>query len=545
MKTISFTSNTFLMPQSESWKILKKNFLLKFNSLNNFENILLDNNSDFNVILLTIQDLIEYPLYDLSTKNKNLKKKKIKCIFDLIKKNLAQKKIVLIIDYFYPTHFNRNIKNNTIEDYLIHYIQNLSYEFKNNKNFYCLDIRNIFFRNNEKYDYRMQYLTTSRYSNSNLKSINIIINQFLERIYKPSKKVIILDCDNTLWGGVVGELGCHNIILGEENEGKAYVDFQKSLKRLKNEGVILCVASKNNYQDVIEVFKKNKNMVLSKEDITLFKVNWKNKSDNIFEISKELNLGIESFTFFDDNPIERDQVQKNLKTIEVINPDGDVSNWATQILDSTNLCKINFSEEDKNKTKHYHNILKFKDEQSRNSNEKNFLMNIGLKAKLINFSSENKIRALQLIQKTNQFNLNTKRYDEKELQYFSEERKNKIYLFSLKDKYGDHGIVGLTMLRQKKEKMFIENFLISCRVLGRYLDSWMMKKIFTYAKKSKCQTVIGKYTKSNKNDLVKDFYTLFGFKKSKPKIILNKKEIFYICDVNKLNLTINIDRLYK
>ena len=545
MKTISFTSNTFLMPQSESWKILKKNFLLKFNSLNNFENILLDNNSDFNVILLTIQDLIEYPLYDLSTKNKNLKKIKIKYIFDLIKKNLAQKKIVLIIDYFYPTHFNRNIKNNTIEDYLIHYIQNLSYKFKNNKNFYCLDIRNIFFRNNEKYDYRMQYLTTSRYSNSNLKSINIIINQFLERIYKPSKKVIILDCDNTLWGGVVGELGCHNIILGEENEGKAYVDFQKSLKRLKNEGVILCVASKNNYQDVIEVFKKNKNMVLSKEDITLFKVNWKNKSDNIFEISKELNLGIESFTFFDDNPIERDQVQKNLKTIEVINPDGDVSNWATQILDSTNLCKINFSEEDKNKTKHYHNILKFKDEQSRNSNEKNFLMNIGLKAKLINFSSENKIRALQLIQKTNQFNLNTKRYDEKELQYFSEERKNKIYLFSLKDKYGDHGIVGLTMLRQKKEKMFIENFLISCRVLGRYLDSWMMKKIFTYAKKSKCQTVIGKYTKSNKNDLVKDFYTLFGFKKSKPKIILNKKEIFYICDVNKLNLTINIDRLYK
>ena len=545
MKTISFTSNTFLMPQSESWKILKKNFLLKFNSLNNFENILLDNNSDFNVILLTIQDLIEYPLYDLSTKNKNLKKIKIKYIFDLIKKNLAQKKIVLIIDYFYPTHFNRNIKNNTIEDYLIHYIQNLSYKFKNNKNFYCLDIRNIFFRNNEKYDYRMQYLTTSRYSNSNLKSINIIINQFLERIYKPSKKVIILDCDNTLWGGVVGELGCHNIILGEENEGKAYVDFQKSLKRLKNEGVILCVASKNNYQDVIEVFKKNKNMVLSKEDITLFKVNWKNKSDNIFEISKELNLGIESFTFFDDNPIERDQVQKNLKTIEVINPDGDVSNWATQILDSTNLCKINFSEEDKNKTKHYHNILKFKDEQSRNSNEKNFLMNIRLKAKLINFSSENKIRALQLIQKTNQFNLNTKRYDEKELQYFSEERKNKIYLFSLKDKYGDHGIVGLTMLRQKKEKMFIENFLISCRVLGRYLDSWMMKKIFTYAKKSKCQTVIGKYTKSNKNDLVKDFYTLFGFKKSKPKIILNKKEIFYICDVNKLNLTINIDRLYK
>jgi len=545
MKTISFTSNTFLMPQSESWKILKKKFLLKFNSLNNFENILLDNSSDFNVILLTIQDLIEYPLYDLSTKNKNLKKKKIKCIFDLIKKNLAQKKIVLIIDYFYPTHFNRNIKNNTIEDYLIHYIQNLSYEFKNNKNFYCLDIRNIFFRNNEKYDYRMQYLTTSRYSNSNLKSINIIINQFLERIYKPSKKVIILDCDNTLWGGVVGELGCHNITLGEENEGKAYVDFQKSLKRLKNEGVILCVASKNNYQDVIEVFKKNKNMVLSKEDITLFKVNWKNKSDNIFEISKELNLGIESFTFFDDNPIERDQVQKNLKTIEVINPDGDVSNWATQILDSTNLCKINFSEEDKNKTKHYHNILKFKDEQSRNSNEKNFLMNIGLKAKLINFSSENKIRALQLIQKTNQFNLNTKRYDEKELQYFSEERKNKIYLFSLKDKYGDHGIVGLTMLRQKKEKMFIENFLISCRVLGRYLDSWMMKKIFTYAKKSKCQTVIGKYTKSNKNDLVKDFYTLFGFKKSKQKIILNKKEIFYICDVNKLNLTINIDRLYK
>ena len=533
------------MPESESWKILKKKFLLKFNNLNNFENILLDNSSDFNVVLLTIQDLIEYPLYDLSIKNKNLKKKKIKYIFYLIKRNLAKKKIIFIFDYFYATHFNRSIKNNTIEDYLINYIQNLSYKFKNNKNFYCLDLRQIFFRNNVKHDYRMQYLTRSRYSNSNLNLINRIINQFLERVYTPSKKVIILDCDNTLWGGVVGELGCHNIILGEEDEGKAYVDFQKSLKRLKNEGIILCVASKNNYQDVIEVFKKNKNMILSKKDITLFKINWKNKSDNILEISKELNLGLESFVFFDDNPIERDQVHKNLKTVEVINPDGDVSNWATQILDNTNLCKINLSEEDKDKTKHYHNILKFREERSRNSNEKNFLMNIGLKAKIINFSSENKIRALQLIQKTNQFNLNTKRYDERELQYFARGKQNKIYLFSLKDKYGDHGIVGLTMLTKKKKKMVIENFLISCRVIGRHLDSWMMKKIFTYAKKNKCLAVIGKYTKTNKNDLVKDFYTLFGFKRSKPKIILNKKEIFYLCDINKLKLTTDIEKFYK
>lgn len=545
MKTISFTSNTFLMPESEGWKMLKKNFFLKFNNFNHFENILLDTSSDFNVVLLTIQDLIEYPLYDLSIKNKNLKIKKIKYIFDLIKKNLVKKKIIFIFDYFYATHFNRSVKNNTIEDYLINYTQNLSYKFKNNKNFYYLDLRQVFFRNNEKYDYRMQYLTRSRYSNSNLKLVSRIINQFLERIYKPSKKVIILDCDNTLWGGVVGELGCYNIILGEEDEGKAYVDFQKSLKRLKNEGIILCIASKNNYRDVIEVFKKNKNMVLSIEDITLFKINWKNKSDNILEISKELNLGIESFTFFDDNPIERDQVSKNLKTIEVINPDDDVSNWPTQILDNANLCKINLSDEDKNKTKHYHNLLKFREEKNKNSNEENFLINIGLKAEIISFSSENKIRALQLIQKTNQFNLNTKRYDEKELQYFSRERKNKIFLFKLKDKYGDHGIVGLAMLKQKKKEMHIENFLISCRVVGRYLESWMIKNIFTYAKKVKCQTVIGKYTKTTKNDLVKDLYTLFGFKKFEPKKILDKKEILYKCDVNKLKLSMNIDRLYK
>jgi HAD superfamily phosphatase (TIGR01681 family) len=143
----------------------------------------------------------------------------------------------------------------------------------------------------------------------------------LERIQTSSKKVLILDCDNTLWGGIVGEDGYNGIRIGTDGEGLIFTDFQKSILRLKNEGVILCIVSKNNKEDVMEVLNKNKNMVLKLEDFSLVKANWKTKSQNIKDLSVELDLSLESFAFFDDNSLERDLVRKNLHKVHVIKDD--------------------------------------------------------------------------------------------------------------------------------------------------------------------------------------------------------------------------------
>jgi len=543
-KTISLTSSSFLINDSPVWNSLRKSYVLNFNEYRFYDQIL-KKESDFDVVILNFKDLVNYPIFDFSKKNKKQICNKIEKIFYILKKKIffTKKPLILFVDYYYSDTKIKSSQNFPLEEkiisFLIKKIKNL-FKFSN---FFYFNI-DIFNKSKNLFDNRLFYISKTRYSENCLRFISKITKMTLDRIQKPPKKVLILDCDNTLWGGVVGEDGYNNIRIGTDGEGSIFSDFQKSILRLKNEGVILCIASKNNLTDILEVFNKNKNMILKLSDFTSIKANWKTKTHNIQELSKELALSPESMVFFDDNPIERDQVKKNLKDVKVIKPDTDISNWPDQILEIFDFVNFKLTKEDLLKTHQYERRSRFIIEKNKINDELTFLKQIKLKAKIVKINKSNEQRFLQMIHKTNQFNLTTKRYSLLEISNFKKNKKNIIFMVRLNDKYGDHGLVSSIMLIQNENFIYIDNFLMSCRVLGRYLEQWILSKIFELGKRNKIKFIIGEYVPSKKNILVKELYKNYGFKKITNykdlpnqirKNFLNNSEI-YIARINDVKL---------
>ena len=359
--------------------------------------------------------------------------------------------------------------------------------------------------------------------------------------------MLVLDCDNTLWGGILGEEGFNKIQLGEEGIGKAFFDFQIKIKELKQKGILLALCSKNNEKDVLEVFKKNHFMVLKENDIVISKINWKEKSTNLLEISKDLNIGLDSIAFWDDNPLERDKVRNNLREVEVIEPDKEIVNWPDQLAKLNLFEKFTVTSDDLKKTLQYQNRAKFIKEKIKNINESKYLKSINLKPKLhkINYSKIN--RAVQLSQKTNQFNLRTIRYDQESLKKILKKSPNGCFLVSLADIYGDHGIIGMVCTIPINNKFFfLDTFLMSCRIFGRNLESWMLNELIKRMKTKKVKFLLAEYIPSKKNQIVANFLESNGFKKfsdyrTKEKIDLKfyknlRKGKIFICDLNKIKV---------
>ena len=393
------------------------------------------------------------------------------------------------------------------------------------------------------FDEKFYYLAKCRYSFDGLLNISNNINKILLRTESPAKKVLALDFDNTLWGGIIGEDGIHKISLGGDGEGNIYLNFQKSIMRLKNEGIILVGVTKNDLTIVNEIFEKNKNMFLKKKDFSVIYANWDRKSVNIKKISQNLDLGLSSFVFFDDNPMEREEVKKNLPQVEVIEPYDEISFWPQQIFDQFSLNKLVVTKDDIKKSHQYSLNLKFKSDKKINLNEEKFLDGLNLKAKKVKISKSNISRTMQIVQKTNQFNLRTIRYKEIDVSNNLNQKKKQIFLINLRDKYGDHGLIGLVVLHLSQKYIFVENIAVSCRVLGRYIEHWIMNEIKKIAKKNGIETIIGEYIKTERNVIVSDFFEKLNFKdfNSKDNIIDNYKNLFvkkskkYISKVNNIN----------
>jgi FkbH-like protein len=302
---------------------------------------------------------------------------------------------------------------------------------------------------------------------------------------KDKKKVLLLDCDNTLWGGVIGEDGYNKVLLGDEGVGLIFKNFQKIIKKLVNNGVLIALVSKNNESDVLEIFRKNKNMILKEKDITAMKVNWQEKSKNIIELSKELSLGTESFVFWDDNPIERKKVKMKVRNVTVIDPNKNIEEWPKQLANLDIFKTGNFTKEDKIKTQLYKIRDNFENNKKNYSDEIQYLKSINISIKTHDINKNNINRAEQLCNKTNQFNLNLKRLNQKEILKLAQKKNYDLKMLSLKDDYGEHGLIAIYGIYFSKDKFTIDLFAMSCRVLGRYLENWILNKIKNYAKEKK------------------------------------------------------------
>lgn len=327
------------------------------------------------------------------------------------------------------------------------------------------------------------------------------------------KKCLILDLDNTVWGGVVGDDGWENIQIGHGlGIGKAYTEFQEWVKKLKNRGIIVCVCSKNDEDKAKEPFEKNPEMVLKLDDISVFIANWENKADNIRTIQRILNIGFDSMVFLDDNPFERNLVRENVPGVLVPELPEDPGNYL-EYLYSLNLFETaSYSSADKDRTKQYQIEAKRVATAKKYTNEADFLKSLNMVSEVSGFTNFNTPRVAQLSQRSNQFNLRTIRYTEDQITAIENDPKQKGFAFSLKDKFGDNGLIAVVILQELTEDtLFIDTWFMSCRVLKRGMENFTLNTIVDWAKSHGYHKMVGEYLPTLKNGMVKDHYKTLGF----------------------------------
>lgn len=326
------------------------------------------------------------------------------------------------------------------------------------------------------------------------------------------KKCIVLDLDNTLWGGVVGDLGFDGIMLDPNDaEGEAYIHFQQYLLALKRRGVILAVCSKNDEENAKEPFLKNENMVLRLDDISCFVANWNDKASNIKMIARELNIGVESIVFFDDNPTERCLVRQFVPEVKVVEVPDDPAYYAMALDQSFCFEWNELTVEDINRVDSYSENKARLSLQETCVNYEDFLEKLRMKAKWEKISERTLERFCQLTNKSNQFNLCTRRYSEAEIDGMRNSDEYGLFTVSLCDKFSNYGIIGCVVLRFEKSICFVENWVMSCRVLKKTVENYTALKISEEAKKRNCTEIRGKYIPTKKNSMVEKLYEDLGF----------------------------------
>ena len=420
---------------------------------------------------------------------------------------------------------------NNSRNHLINKLNQYLLKITLDNNFYLFDIETITYkfgisryRDPSKFFYgRVPY--TIEYSDFFFSILANLISIALGKV----KKLLILDLDNTLWGGNLGDDGPNGVIIGNDTPlGRAFLDFQRAILNLQKRGVLIAICTKNELKNVKKIFQINQNLILKFNHFVCVKANWNNKAQNIKEISDELNLGLESFVFFDDNPAERDLVRLHHPEVTIPELGEDPSLYSSLLLDSYYFDLLNFSKEDLNRSKTYSQNLKREKLKNKFYNIVDYLKSLKMICNVEEFKSENFERIVQLFQRTNQFNFTTIRYSLNKIKKISKDKNYVSFQFSLKDKFSKYGIISLMVCQVSKDALIIDNWVMSCRVLNRTLENFIINYVVKYCFKKKIGSIKSKFIKTNKNSLIKNLFDELGFKvirKSK-----DEKEYIQILD---------------
>lgn len=327
------------------------------------------------------------------------------------------------------------------------------------------------------------------------------------------KKCLILDLDNTVWGGVIGDDGMEGIQLGHGlGVGKMFTEFQMWVKKLKQRGIIICVASKNNEDTAKEPFEKHPDMVLKLDDIAVFQANWETKVDNIRIIQDILNIGFDSMVFLDDNPFERNMVRENIPGITV----PELPEYPEDYLEylySLNLFETaSYSNLDKDRTKQYQVEAQRVSLSKTFTNEADFLKSLNMVSVVSGFTKFNTPRVAQLSQRSNQFNLRTVRYTDADIEALANDPNVIDLSFTLEDKFGDNGLIAVVIMKPlDNETLFVDTWLMSCRVLKRGMENFTLNTMVEKAKAAGYKRIVGEYLPTAKNGMVVKHYPQLGF----------------------------------
>jgi FkbH-like protein len=360
-------------------------------------------------------------------------------------------------------------------------------------------------------DAKLWYTSRNPFKQSSYPALVDDLLRYILSVLGRAKKCVVVDLDNTLWGGVVGEDGIEGIELGQTYPGNCYRDFQKELLALHRRGVLLAINSKNNEEDALRVIDEHPDMILRREHFAAMRINWRDKASNLRDLARELGIGLESFVFVDDNPAECELVRRECPECEVVQlPDKPYLIPAVPSRVS-GLENIRLTDEDRRKGAMYRARAQRRELEQRTSNLQEFLESLDIEVHVEPATPFSIPRIAQLTQKTNQVNMTTRRYTEAQVQALASDPDCSVYSVASRDRLGDDGIVGVFILRHAAHDCAIDSFLLSCRVIGRGIEELMIAAIADLARARGAQTLTGEFLPTSKNRPAQGFFERMGF----------------------------------
>lgn len=387
---------------------------------------------------------------------------------------------------------------------------------KQTNNLNIIDINNIISKIGvpKVFNYKLFYLAKTLYSVTFWKEYAFPISLLIRQISGYGKKAILFDCDNTLWRGILGEDGFNGIDMSSQSSvGKIFSEVQQIAVWLSRNGVIVGLCSKNNSEDVDKVFNEHSDIILTLEDVIAKRINWQNKADNIREIASELNIGLDSILFVDDSSFEINLIKEQLPDVNTLQVPREIDQYPQRLLTfiSTNLY-LSDNIEDREKVRQYKAQAERTKEYASHGSIESYLSSINMRL-LIKEDDQSQIKRItQLTQKTNQFNLTTKRYTEKQIGDFLNSPLTKVFSASVADKFGDNGLTAIVIVDLEGDTANIDTFIMSCRIMGRTIEYAIMNYIVNNLCEAGMHFIEAEYRETAKNKPVSEFYEHCGFK---------------------------------
>ena len=492
-------------------------------NIGDYDNIIQDsikfNKNNLVLVFWELCNLSEGIYYSIDSYNEVQLKEFVdykKAEIDLVINNLKNTPLVLFNEFSSSPFTNNNTQNSNYDILMGELNSYLRSQITSNIK--LININKIYIENSIEHsiDFRYFYSSKAIYTTSFFRSYTHLVKPFIMSVKGKSKKVLIFDCDNTLWNGILGEDGFENIEMSTNSKKGVYFnEVQKIAISLNKKGVLLGLCSKNNEIDVQNVIDKHPDFQIGNNSIIIKKINWLDKASNIKEIAVELNVGLDSIVFVDDSPFEVEYVKSQLPQVTVIKVPKTLSDYPKMINKASQLFyNVSFSKEDVSKTVMYQQNIKRKSLENKFENIDDFLTSLEIKVDVIENDLMNIPRISQLTQKTNQFNLTTKRYTENEINGFMLSDEYLVYSFRVSDKFGDNGITGLSILKINDKECIIDTFLMSCRIIGRKIELAFINLLIEKLKQKGFSSVSASYIKSQKNNQVNDFYLNLNFKET-------------------------------
>jgi FkbH-like protein len=335
--------------------------------------------------------------------------------------------------------------------------------------------------------------------------------RFLHPLTGRIAKALAVDLDNTLWGGIIGEEGLDGIRLGDEYPGAAYRELQNVLLDLYRRGVLLAICSKNNMEDAMEALTRHPGMVLRPEHFAAVRINWNDKAQNLKEIAEELNIGIDAIAFLDDNPVERKRIRDALPEVHVIEMPANPSDYARTLREVPLFERLALSEEDRRRGELYAAERRRAEAERTATTKEDFFRALQQEAEILPVGPATLPRVAQLTQKTNQFNLTTRRYTEQQIAAFAADARWRVCSMRVTDRYSDNGLVGVAITHDRDDACEIDTFLLSCRVIGRTVETALLAHLADAARDRGVRRLEGRFVPTRKNSPAADFYRDHGF----------------------------------